>query len=368
VSEKTYKVKLVAIAKDEAAYLPEWVFHHLYFGFDHIEVYTNRLSDNSKQVLDKIQQHTDQVSYKNGDWYDLVEMDSQPHLQRMLYAEAYQRTKDSGDFSHICFLDVDEFWTPLDLSTKLHDFLASMPAHTSISFNWLNVINEQQPFSAIAQQLETEDTINIKSIINLSATLKSVELHLPSFVKDDQFYGNYLSDGQALLTDEQSPQVPLRLFKHKNRQVFILHRMFRSQIEYISLLSRKRASRQDEPFKFNRRGYLKQVRNYRKLDFELAAYQQYDEHRHQFFACVAIEQELAEAKRFVLTRAEQGISLLEKGGEHFPRKFHRKIVRIFSGIDEPRVKAILTSFKPYSEKVEQLVFVWEHVVKLLKGR
>lgn len=41
------KIKLVAIAKDEAAYLPEWIFHHLYFGFDQIDIYVNNTSDNT---------------------------------------------------------------------------------------------------------------------------------------------------------------------------------------------------------------------------------------------------------------------------------------------------------------------------------
>lgn len=41
------KVKLVAIAKDEAAYLPDWIFHHLYFGFDSIDIYVNNTTDNT---------------------------------------------------------------------------------------------------------------------------------------------------------------------------------------------------------------------------------------------------------------------------------------------------------------------------------
>jgi hypothetical protein len=35
---KPYKVKLVAVAKDEAVGLPRWIFHHLFFGIDSIDI------------------------------------------------------------------------------------------------------------------------------------------------------------------------------------------------------------------------------------------------------------------------------------------------------------------------------------------
>ena len=46
-----FKVKVVAIAKDEGAYIAEWIFHHLYFGFDAIDIYVNRTTDNTCQNL-----------------------------------------------------------------------------------------------------------------------------------------------------------------------------------------------------------------------------------------------------------------------------------------------------------------------------
>lgn len=60
------KIKLIAIAKDEAAYLPDWIFHHLYFGFDSIDIYVNNTTDNTndlKLFLEK--EH--RVSFIDGD-------------------------------------------------------------------------------------------------------------------------------------------------------------------------------------------------------------------------------------------------------------------------------------------------------------
>jgi len=61
------KIKLVAIAKDEAAYLPEWIYHHLHFGFDEIEVYVNFTTDNSYEVLAAIAKHHP-VRYRNAEY------------------------------------------------------------------------------------------------------------------------------------------------------------------------------------------------------------------------------------------------------------------------------------------------------------
>lgn len=46
------KIKLIAIAKDEAAYLPEWIHYHLSVGFDSISVLTNGITDNTDKVLE----------------------------------------------------------------------------------------------------------------------------------------------------------------------------------------------------------------------------------------------------------------------------------------------------------------------------
>jgi len=48
--KKTNKVKLVAIAKDEAPYIPQWIYHHLSIGIDLIEIHINNTTDNSLNI------------------------------------------------------------------------------------------------------------------------------------------------------------------------------------------------------------------------------------------------------------------------------------------------------------------------------
>jgi cellulose synthase/poly-beta-1,6-N-acetylglucosamine synthase-like glycosyltransferase len=51
------KVLLAAIAKDEAAYLPEWIYYHLSIGIDEIVIYVNSTTDNTIQILDKLKEN-----------------------------------------------------------------------------------------------------------------------------------------------------------------------------------------------------------------------------------------------------------------------------------------------------------------------
>ena len=56
-----FSVRLIAISKDEAAYLPEWIFHHLKVGFDEIQIYVNNTKNNSLDILEKISSKYKQI-------------------------------------------------------------------------------------------------------------------------------------------------------------------------------------------------------------------------------------------------------------------------------------------------------------------
>lgn len=47
------KILLAAIAKDESAYISNWILHHLNYGFDAVEIYTNGITDSTEKTLDK---------------------------------------------------------------------------------------------------------------------------------------------------------------------------------------------------------------------------------------------------------------------------------------------------------------------------
>lgn len=77
------KVKLVAVAKDESAYLAEWCAHHLYFGFDEITVYLNRTTDNSCDVLSRLSVIDNRVKTRYCDWVDWLPRNTSRQLQKL---------------------------------------------------------------------------------------------------------------------------------------------------------------------------------------------------------------------------------------------------------------------------------------------
>ena len=64
-------VALVAIASNEQAYLSEWIFHHLWFGFDPILVLVNRSDDATEAVLEQINILDSRIWIVNVDFLDV---------------------------------------------------------------------------------------------------------------------------------------------------------------------------------------------------------------------------------------------------------------------------------------------------------
>ena len=98
------KTKIVAVAKDEGAYLAEWVHHHLFLGFDAIDIYINRTSDNSLEILHKISEKYPQVNYFTADWIDLCSAEVGGKIQEITYALALDKEKQSKNFDYLMYL------------------------------------------------------------------------------------------------------------------------------------------------------------------------------------------------------------------------------------------------------------------------
>lgn len=331
------KIKLVAIAKDESAYIPYWVYHHLHFGFDAIEIHINRCEDNSDLVLDKIVEKYPQVTYRSADWVDVAPKCVGRVIQYAVYSEAYWRTKASEEFTHICFLDLDEFWTPADFKTRVHDCLTAFQEVSTLSFNWLNILNENLPFAPIQNNFEIQPAPTVKSIINLQADISRVQLHLSEFNENDNFQGHFMSDGRKFKHSLSQRQRLADSETNVDFPFYILHRMFRTQMEYVSLLYRGNP-RGDTPFKMNRPGFITKTKNQKRIIFENELYTNYMDGYNNFESGLAISDELKSAQNLIQRRSEDAINRLEKIANSVNPQHLSGIKRIFNGLDDSRVK------------------------------
>lgn len=322
------------MAKDEACYLPEWIFHHLYFGFDEIEVLLNRTEDASAEVLEAISKVHSNVRYSYVDWIDATP--SAKFIQYISYAKAFHEAKISNNFSHIMFLDIDEFWLPRDLKTRPHDLLSSLNEASTLSFNWLNLLNEKE-FASIGQQFHVQPAHTVKSIIRLDSSLKKIQLHLPELQNDASFNGHLLGDGSAF---KSSPQERQRLNPSVNLlsfDIYIAHRKFRSELEYTAMLLRGRPS-DAAPFKLNRPGYIKSDKNAFSFSLPKYEYQVYDQARKEFNNNLDVEKLLESSQSAVREKAQRCIDKLLSLSETDIKQYRKDIIRIFSGLNSSNVK------------------------------
>jgi hypothetical protein len=246
--KKATRVKLVAIAKDEAAYLPEWIFHHLYFGFDQINIYVNNTRDCTDQLAEKFTSHQ-QVFFRDGDKY--FSQSNAPQV--LIYTEEVKKSRRQG-FSHVMFLDIDEFWLAQDFETSIKQFISNNPEQI-YCFEWLNRTSESESFSAAIQpRIEGQRARQIKSLMSTDVLIKHINPHgvlahrcCPRLADGESFKVSLENFSKVDLCEVEKPLKPF----------FILHRMYRSELEYVALLLRGRPiKRQDIGiFKGNRKGY-----------------------------------------------------------------------------------------------------------------
>jgi hypothetical protein len=328
------KVKIIAVAKDEAAYLPEWIHHHLYIGVDAIDLYINRTSDNSLHLLDKISKQYPQVNVLSGDWVDTCPPEVNRFIQYITYANAFEQNCISQEYDYLFFLDIDEFWMPDNLEYKIHDLLDELNHPPCVSMQWINQYGDQQPFSFLTDTIKGDLVRNVKSIVHKDAGLKKMSLHHPLF---NELGKGLMPEGDTFCgSDGKVYRETLHAKLSKIRKVMIIHRADRSEFEYISLLFRGRPS-DNIPLKLNREGMHVEHKNSSKFIVEATSFEKYCVSRNTFFKALDIEQELKKAREFVTQRARKSLdSIADLLGSH-----PNELKRAFTNVTHPEVTSLL---------------------------
>ena len=291
-------IKLVAIAKDEAAYLSEWIFHHLYFGFDEIDIYINFTSDESEKLLKKIgKRHPVNLHYVE----NLIPPDSlindkflsdsflaYNRLQARAYSNAVGRSLETGKTTHIAFLDVDEFWTPTCFKRNIKDVLTDLALPDVASFYWKNKVNENSLFQRPFQnEIYYQENPHYKTIVKVSSDTIIMNTHRSLHkLRVNQFGDRYNED----------------LLELNSKHAFILHRFQRHEIEYLSMLGRGDPT---SPFKFSlkftRSGFHRPI-SPPSLSFEELLINDYDQEYENFVIKNELTDFISVGRAFVVER------------------------------------------------------------------
>lgn len=322
------RVALVAIARDEGAYLANWIAHHLYFGFDEFHIWVNRTTDSTNALLKKINREIRCVYLYQGD----AEFDRSNVSGRNFQIRAYNLTLEKlrgSDVTHIMCLDIDELWTPMHFTGSIKSILINNSADV-ISFPWhidraeRNKLPFSDPFS---ESILVEKDRHVKSVARISERLLGCFIH--SFmVRDGRFS---TETGEQFLSDASHEILPSDYNSLRPYSVgtsFILHTVHRSSVEYIATLSRGRPSLSlPTSIKTNRGGFRENRADvsFRITEDDLSKYRDFIS---KVVASFDIEFEIEAARASVIKRANLVAELIAQDSS-----IELKARRAISGID-----------------------------------
>ena len=329
-----YKVKLVAIAKDEAAYLPEWIFHHLHFGFDAIDIYVNNTTDNTNELADALSE-LDSVRFLNGDvFFD----GSFERPQVSAYSEAIKQAKNEG-FSHLCFLDIDEYWVSKNFKTSIKECLQNIEADV-ISFEWFCRYSEYENFSMTFQsELEGQRLRWVKSIFSLNHPVIFADVHN---VHIEGAKYKLANNRDFTFKGRRNGRVPPIVMKKHIQNYFVMHRMYRSQYEYVSMLAKGvvvNGQQTMTQFKHNRDGYRGDSVGV-KFTVDQVLLEDYVEKFEKFKINYSLDNVILSSQKFVMERYDLVLELLERSNS----SDENVINRVFRGVSLPSVVSLVRKF------------------------
>lgn len=328
---QAFKIKLAAIAKDEGFYLPLWVYHHLRFGFDVLDIRVNDTTDNSWQVLEKLKTiYGARLRFSFAD-QEMEECRAKDlNFQAYIYKKIYEETLQE-DFTHLIFLDIDEYWCSANFTETIKGFLERVSDFDVCMFQWLiEIPNAKRGINDFALQAEIvgQKSNHVKSLMNLKANILAIRIHNyviknGHYILPDKKIVNFLDD------DRSRGILPDTIFENSRlllEDYFVYHQVFRSQEEYIAgLLRGNKQNGDDSILKTNRFGYLASNPEIFNINWSIDQ-QVLEDYRLDYLAMTtALDEELEKAKDFVLDRKDKVINLLKS--DSFMQQIHENKMR-----------------------------------------
>ena len=260
-------LKLVAVAKDEAPYLAEWIFHHLYLGVHSIEIYMNGITDNSYRIIRRISDSSSRVNFIQSDELMELSIKAKKSFQVAIYDHVIKHEKVSRQFSHLLFLDIDEYLLPANFGSNIRGLLQQSKQADVVSFLWHSDLPsfERPSFSPVlTRSIWMKKMCQMKSMCRLNGAVKRSKIHTFVVQQSKSGQADYrLSDGSSPhlnATLKRVSSLDLERLSGRFEPWFVYHRIFRSHDEYCASLIKGRLHRNNrQPIKDNRYGYCIQV-------------------------------------------------------------------------------------------------------------
>ncbi len=117
-------LSIVAIAKNEAPYIKEWIEYHKLVGVERFYFYDNGSDDNTREVLEPyIKDGSVVYNYCEGKC-----------LQNLAYSDAIYKYKNQTRW--LAIIDLDEYIVPVE-KDNIADFLKDYEDYFAVGINWV---------------------------------------------------------------------------------------------------------------------------------------------------------------------------------------------------------------------------------------
>lgn len=178
-----------------------------------------------------------------------------------------------------------------------------------ISFAWANKVDEDDAFSGpYSQHTRLSKGVHIKSLFRTSLKIRQIEVH--NVRSNNATY--LLRDGRPNVRKCDGKIDPRKVGAEGPKSFFIIHRIWRSQIEYLSRLTQRlnleRTDRTVSTFelKRNRQGFLVSSEDAPESIFEIQkeVLDEYETDYQEFLSTCDLESSIEEAQEFIIDRAK----------------------------------------------------------------
>jgi hypothetical protein len=196
-----YYLALVAVFRDEARFLKEWIEFHKMLGVEHFYLYNHKSQDNFLEILDPYIK-AGIVELENID-FEPTNLKSWHSLQTEIYSNLSKRIANEVEW--LVVIDTDEFLFPVK-NDDLPSLLKSYDSYASLSVNWKmfgssnirRVKDSELLIESLMFSADKED-IHVKSIVKPRYVVSYSNPHFPK-LKDgygqvtenfEYFYGPF---------------------------------------------------------------------------------------------------------------------------------------------------------------------------------
>lgn len=307
--------------------MPDWIFHHLHYKFDKIAIYINNSNDSSEQIAEALKENK-KLDFVDGNPF-FAQTSRPPQIA--VYLHELSKARWQG-FSHIMFLDIDEFLLSKTLDFNINEF-ASQLTQDVCCFEWLHKMDEKIPFGpSISENIVGRKAPQVKSLI--STRIKCISINPHNIYNPNASYVS--AEGEYVSFDRNNySRIDKGVFDTPVKSTFVLHRMIRHEIEYVAALSRGRPisrEKQGSMFKNNRNGIFTDDKNV-IVSFPKETVERYENLRQQFYQQYNLTELVEEGRKQVLVRYSEVLGMIRNA----PLDEKATLEKVLKNISHPEV-------------------------------